>query len=560
MGIIKDDKREYNRDEILELCPQVIHNDINANILVEHQVHIVRNKMIGLVQYYSMQGSYFMNQYLRGQAPYVYRNEYLEMQIKSMWGLIRNAPSFDQEYIVYRFVQTDEFISHLKIGDIYTESGFMSTTRDPFYQNDAYKFGWILIKIKIPKKVVGCALCIETISQFQDEQEIILPPRTQLKLISKNEQHIYHHINKEIGRKIKTRYEFDLINIDRDEMRFDKKPELFGKNNNKKQPIDFLTLERIDAYSMEEKIRKFIMTHVSSLGQFEVKIGDKVFTILSEWYDGSGVYRKYYALNVRRGYSMYTIYNNHMMFIIEIGEQNDVPIMFVNYQVKYTTLDRETIIGGEQFMTFIASVAYYFGVVNVILYADYVSCDYRIDISNEKNIGFLGGTYCTDFYEYLKHNKKKMIDIGINGIELIPAFKYSQLDVLKNISIEDVLKKRDEKGAYDTIYQLYDQTYKANKSNINDNMANFYLFIVENYCFMTDKLIKQFGRISQYVNDNPFENDYYTFNAMSYLYNREKIESIPMALEETMESPVVKTKGVIMNRYRVVSEQRRRVS
>ena len=113
------------------------------------------------------------------------------------------------------------------------------------------------------------------------------------------------------------------------------------------------------------------------------------------------------------------------MFIIEIGEQYNNPFMYVNYNIKYSTLDRDKIIGAENFMIFIASVAYYFDIQSVILYSDYVSCDYLKPIDeNHKIINFYGGTYCVDFYEYFKFGTKKYMEINILNMELIPKFRY----------------------------------------------------------------------------------------------------------------------------------------
>ena len=66
-----------------------------------------------------------------------------------MWELINNAPPFDKDYILYRFIRDDEFLSQIKIGSTYIEKGFMSTTRDPFYKQNEYVFGFILLKIKL---------------------------------------------------------------------------------------------------------------------------------------------------------------------------------------------------------------------------------------------------------------------------------------------------------------------------------------------------------------------------------------------------------------------------
>src|SRR5439155_2826613 len=106
--------------------------------------HIIVNNKIGIVQYYSLQGSYFMNKYLRN--PNDYKNELLEKAIFSMWELIDTAPSFDKSYILYRFINDDIYLKYLKIGDTFIDPSFISTTRDPFYKSETYKFGFILIK------------------------------------------------------------------------------------------------------------------------------------------------------------------------------------------------------------------------------------------------------------------------------------------------------------------------------------------------------------------------------------------------------------------------------
>jgi hypothetical protein len=561
MGIVKS-KTEYDTQaKIDKLCRRIAENDINANILIEHQTHIVKNKMLGLVQYYSLQGSYFMNQYLRGTVDYDYKNPYIESLIEPMIKLIHTAPKFDKNYILYRFIQTDEHLSHLTVGDVYTEKGFTSTTRDPFYQSEDYKFGWILLKIKLPSSQRGIALCIETISHFPKEQEIILTPNTQFKLISKDDHSVYYHIDPKIGNKIKGIYEFEVIGrseiIMPDRMIYETTQE----------PIDFLKIKKIDALTIEEKIHRFINHYVNPMHQFEVVIGDKKLTVMSEWYDGTGVYKKYYALTSKNGYSLYTLYKNHLLFIIELGQEYNSSRMFVNFHVKYTTLDRDNEIGSENFLKFIASIAYYFDIESVVLYADYVSCDYvmsnkeRFDtIEGTKSIRMFGGTYCVDFYDYLKHGKKKYSDLNILGTELMPQFKYHMIDLIKKIKPDLILHKFDvKKKTYDKLYQIYDQTYKPFVPEINNTLDNFYIWITENHCFLLNELIEQFNSIPEYITDNPFQTDYYIFNAVQYLYNKSMIKYIPMSVNDVVtDNAIIKTKGVRINRYRLTENQRRR--
>ena len=128
MGKLKPNMEYYDTEKVIEICDIVRENDVSSDIILKHQKYIATSNKIGLVQYYSLQGSYFMNQYLRNFVNYDYKNELLEENIASMWELINNAPAFDKSYIVYRFVDNDDYLTHLKIGDTYMDNGFMSTT------------------------------------------------------------------------------------------------------------------------------------------------------------------------------------------------------------------------------------------------------------------------------------------------------------------------------------------------------------------------------------------------------------------------------------------------
>jgi len=568
MGIIHDDKTYYDDDKVKVLCNKIGSNDINSQIIINHQKHIIKNQMIGLVQYYSLQGSYFMNQYLRGQVAYNCQNKHLESLIQPMWKLILSAPKFDKTYILYRFVQTDSFLSTLKIGEEFVEKGFMSTTRDPFYHNENYKFGWILMKIKLPETVQGCALCIEPFSLFPKEEEIILAPNTKLKLLRKDEKSIYYHIDKTISNKVRTMYEFEVVGNtlsttgDTLSTKGDT-PIIFPERpiyDLADTPVDFLQLKKSDAITIEEKIHQFVNNNVNRMSQFSVVIGEQKFIINSEWYDSSGVYGDYYQSRTKNGYSMYCIFNNHLLFVIEIGEQYDVPYMYVNYHIKYTTLNRDDVISGDNFLTLIASISYYFDIPNIILYADYLSCDYMEILSDNNQITkFYGGTVCMDFYNYLKFGKKKYEDYGVLNIELLPQFRYHQLDVMKKLSPDTILKRLGDKKTVDRIYQLYDKTYKNFTVEINNTIANLYIWIVENNCFLLNELVSKFSKIPQYEKDNPFKTDFYIFNSMAYLYNRKKIDMIPEQLNNlSMEKILIQSQNKPMNRYRLSDDQRQR--
>lgn len=102
-------------------------------------------------------------------------------------------------------------MKHLKIGDIFTDNGFLSTTRNPFYTNFGQHFGHVLVKIKIPANAKGVALCIETVSNFAEEEEIIFAPGTKFKLVSKDKKVTYYHTNQQFNEQVFIKYEFEYV-------------------------------------------------------------------------------------------------------------------------------------------------------------------------------------------------------------------------------------------------------------------------------------------------------------------------------------------------------------
>ena len=571
-----DFKDSLTPDDYQNICSKIQENDVSADILIQHQNYIVENNLVGLIQYYTIQGSYFMNQYLRGLTKYEYRNDYLEENIIKLWKLVLNAPAFDNDYILYRFVNTDDYMKDLKIGDVFQDNGFMSTTRDPFYRNDLYKFGFILIKIYIPKNVMGVGLCLETLSHFPSEEEIILPPLTKLKLISKNNECAYYNPDESFVSNIKTRYEFEWL--DNSDVKITYRPEL----SNPTQIIDFITIKKVKTMSIKEKIDFIMKTYFDPMNRILCKIGDKTFYVVGEWYDSTGVYAEMYSIKASDGFSLYSIYDGYVLFMIEIGETDGYSQIRINYYTKYSRLNRQEILGDDNFIKFISSIAHYFEIPNVVIYADYMSCDvlkasnlnkmdggakkqrshssifkdtskdniYDKRINAQKNNpdkqtyvddvedmidpegleNYTGGSYCLDFYQYLKNEEKRYSSSNILNVELQPMFSYYDLDTLKTVKPLHILKKEDR----DEIYQIYTKNYILDKSSKKDNLADFYIWMIENKCYLMDIFIKKMDRL--YHNDNPFKKGMYVLDAMAYLYNRRYIHTysryIKMIIDE----------------------------
>jgi hypothetical protein len=520
-------------NDLDELCKKVRINDLSHKILLKHHNYIIESKKVGLIFYYTIHGSYYINQYLRSNKNQ--NNIYLDKIINEMCQLISDAPAFDKDYILYRFIFNDNHLQNLEIGDIFMDEGFTSTTRDPFYNNEEQKFGYILIKIKIPKNIKGIGLCIETLSFFPNEQEIILPPKTLLRLDKKDEDFEYYHTNQEFKKKVITKYEFTLIEPGKLVIPAKKIIESI-------QTINFFNLDKTNG-DLNDIISNFNNNYVNENKQVNIQIGDKIFTSICEYYDGTKVYSPFYALKISNGYSIYCFHENNILFFMEIGLNNNYPELHVDFYVRFSPSNRRDIITDEEYLNFMASVGNYFGIPYSIIYAEYLSCDKyqeinkkyinnkRIiqdggveilgDVNKEEYGNILGGNYCLDFIDYLKSNKKRYEDVKVLNMELKPKFDYLLLNKLEKIDPFKILDGEDK----DEIYIIYNKIYRTEQPKNKLNIKDFYIWLIDNKCYLADTFEKKMVRF--YGKDNPFEYSYYILNNTQYLYNRNLIGYLP---------------------------------
>ena len=500
MELIEPNNMDYKDNALKELCKKIIVNDINSDILESHLQYIMDNQRVGLLEYYTMQGSYFINMYLR-KLMYNKRNYVLETVSQSMYDIVRNSPAFDKDYIVYRFVSDDSFLRKYKVGDIFQDKGFISTTRNPFYRPSTFDFGNILLKIKIPQGMSGVGLCVETISKFQEEQEIILPPNVQLRLDYKNKNCMYYHIDSVFSNSIKTKYEFTIVGHDDIDIPQYKEPTI--------ETIDFFAIKKLKSESLDAKLKYFVKHFVSDVFLIKSKIGNTEFPILIEWFDSTDVYKKFHALTSRDGFMMYSFMNNQLLFTIEIGEVNKKPMMFVNYQFKFLLVNDNNYYSNEEFMTFICSIALYFDIKKLKLFSNYNSCPKQ----NNRH----DGSYSIDIYQYLKYNKK-IYDKFIASIR--PAFDYYQLDRLRQINPKNMLEQNK-----DELYVIYKDSFLTSIGDESkDNLRDFYLWLIDNNCYLINSLTDKMQYI--FKNDNPFKkNDYYLVNVNAFLFSQNLINS-----------------------------------
>lgn len=487
MGIIEPNNDYYESKKLELLCENIIPNDISAKTLLSHYKHITKQNRSGIVQYYSLQGSYFINRYLRNLVKYNSKNIFLEELIKTIYNIVKTSPEFDKEYTVYRFIQDDEFMSDLEIGDIFIDPGFVSTTRDPFYNSDEFKFGFILLRINLPKNTKGVGLCMESISHFPKEQEIILPPMSKLKLIKKDNLCRYFHTSANFATKVKTRYEFDFVGTE--ELEFNREKDFHPLL------INFLKLEKSYGLTLEERILNFTRQYSKEQYRFNIMIGDIEYNTVIEWYDSTSAYSDFFAVKSQNGVCMYSITKNFVSFMIELTTD----AIYVNYYFHHSLTNRDSKIKDEDLIKFVSSVAYYFEIDTVYIYHDYSIDSYSYSFDN----------HSLDFYNYLKDKKKRFKNIN----HLKPRFKYYDLDRLDTFKITDLLDKTDN----DELYQLHKRLYDG-----KDTVRDFYIWLVENYTYLVRQLINKTDKI--FNEENPFLNAFYILDPNGYLYSKNFIK------------------------------------
>ena len=524
-------KLTLNNQEINHFCKQIAKYDIPAETLLNHQMYIYDSKAIGLVKHYSLFGSYYMNSYLRKyqcclpgkqiNTETIIRNLYLENQIKIMIKLINHSPEFTKSHTVYRFVETDDYLRHLKIGDIYQDSSFMSTTRNPFYYMENYAFGYILIKITIPKNIKGIGLCIEAYSNFPNEEEIILPPTTKYRLISYTDNEELINFQEAFGIPANKKYEFEWIGNN-----------YIGKTNNdvsidikngivpSKQIVDLKDLldnPNIKNLSISDRLSYFRDTYARSNNQFTCVIGTNEYTFNFEAYNSTSVYKEFFYYEIKDGIMVTTSnprYGN-INLLMELG-----PEIHVNYYFRFSVTDPSIVvdINRPEWIEWLSLFAYVIGSRNVVIHSNYILQYNKNDTISEKQMK-TRYTFSQNIYLYMK-DKIKLFEY----IEITPKFDYSWLDYLFGYSVTDVIKSTDR----DELYRVY-QT-----SNVN-NMGDFWLYIVERYPKLIKTIQDKMDIVYNYdSNKNPFKNISYNLDAWMYLNDNYYIQYIPSDKEFTI--------------------------
>ena len=318
-------KNLIDRELHYKICKKVSNNDISYKIINKHMKHIIDNKLINWITFYSMTGSYIFNQFLRGQIDSL--SNYLVDGIKKINNLMNTVDIFENDFYLYRFLWDDKFVKKLNIGDTFTENGFLSTTRDPFYApGSSMDFGMILIKINIPKNQKGLGIFMENFSMFPAEEEFLIKPDSKLELIAKDDNFKYYHTDKNFENKVKKKYEFKLI---KNESNLDKI--LNSKKIISNDKIPNINLEKLEISGKDRvSLFNYFIKLCDEMEQF--RFDDKIF--ICEWFDSTSAYQDMYFNKTEDGFSVQHYENGYPIISFEFGD-----ILVVNFKRSFIYYD-----------------------------------------------------------------------------------------------------------------------------------------------------------------------------------------------------------------------------
>jgi len=512
--LIKPDNTFYTSDKIDNLCNSVIQNDISNETLIKHQLFIEKNNAQHIIYYYTFYGSLYYNTYLRKSSIY---DKYMANNIIKLFSLVKKAPEFPNDVYVYRFINNDNYLEHLNINSIFTEDSFISTSRNPFYESKNHAFGYILLKIKLPKNKEGVGLCVETYSLFSNEQEILLAPG-KLKLIniidSNNDNFTYFHTDINAQKSIRKIYEFEYLDS------LDKLEKNLISNNDFNED-QYKIPENFSLISTDpiEKIIEFYRTVpiINEMHYFNWEINNKKYNFQVFYLEkGNSLNEKYYFILKKNPKNKEIIFlvlqdpkTQEINLIIEISDT-----ISVNYLHKYTGTET---LEDTELITVISNICYLFNIKYAIIHPRYKKYVNKLNNELVTNLDKLDQYYDEDIilnysadlimynhdvFSYLnKKNKSRFID----NQGVINKINNRLLDRLSRLSPEIVLKLEDP----DELYRIY-------KKHKFTNITNMLIYLQENIFYMVPLFI---SKLSKVLKTNPFLMGYYLFLIDNYTDN-----------------------------------------
>jgi hypothetical protein len=495
LNLIKPDMTIYQNEKLNNLCLDLIKYDISSEMLIKHQFYIQKNHAQHIIYYYTFYGSQFYNKYLRNTSN-IY-DEYMVNNINLLFSLVKKAPEFEQDVYVYRFVNSDDYLQHVQVNGIFKEESFISTTRNPFYKPTENVFGYILLKIKLPKNQVGIGLCVETYSLFPNEQEIILSPGT-LKLISVSDDITYYHTDINAQQLIQKKYEFEYIEP------LNKLNKLENKTNNTniyELPEHFSLISN----DPEEKIIEFYRSVPIINEMHYFKIDKYVFQVF--YFNKAFAYKKYYFIlenNPENQEILFLVLQDpktqEINLIIEISD-----IISVNYLHRFTGAKT---IKDDEIISIIEKISKLFNINISVIHPIFNKYTYHNNSENTnllKNLNeYFDEEIILNFSADLTMFNQDVFSYMNKGFTrfenstIMNKMDISSLERLKRLSPDVILKISDP----DELYRIY-------KKNKFSNIVNMLLYLQEHMFYLVPLFIK---KITLVIKKNPFLHGYYIYS------------------------------------------------
>lgn len=308
---------ESSLDNIYNKIKSYLFND---DILLKHMNLIRQKNTESILGFYSLYGSYFINKYLRGNQNY--HDENIIKQINLINNVVSSTSNLENDKLLFRFINDDEFLGFKNEGDIYVSDSFMSCTRKPNMNAENNEFGFILLKINLTNKFKGYFLSVESESVFSKEKEVILKPGIKFKLKSIDNNVEFYLFEKKYLRNIKKKYELEIIGIEDIKI---------PKYENIKIPeVDIKDLKLIGE-NLEERIIFFYKLYSGYNKSCYINFEGKKKLFYFNYFDSTEQYSKFHYYNNKNGFFMFSYDNNlNLDVFIELGDN-----LIVNYPAKY---------------------------------------------------------------------------------------------------------------------------------------------------------------------------------------------------------------------------------
>jgi len=505
MKLIKNLEIDKLLDEELHysICKKISLNDVSWEEIKNHTLHIIDSKTISYFTFYSFYGSFLYNRLLRENEPF---NKFFYDGLNKITKTINSSPKLENDYYVYRFIWDDSFINNLSVGDEFIDYGFLSTTRDPFYNPGLNgKFGLTLIKIYINKDKTNDGLLIENFSLFPKEEEYLLSAYSSLKLINKDDNFKYYHTNETFEKLITKKYEFVYLGN-----KF--------KLDNIKIKNNFKIIDNFREYTIEANTRiELFKRFMGESDNIIIKLNNKEYNLFCMFFDSTeqSSYTKFYYNKINNGL-LISIYEEGYPYLnIECG--NELVVNYINQFYFYNETKKEL---NEELLDIVLEVSRIFYYKEAKIFYNYRNFS-EFSIENENKIFYYTNFYNHTLYDYIKNNKKFL---NFNFIK--NKISWHKLNQILDNEVSNELKNK----------------YKFDKKL--KTLKDYLIYIIEENFILYEKFMDDIDNLLL----NFKNNNYFIFETYDKLNNQNRLNVFNLGIEYEKEDN-------IDNNYKLIFRQ-----